>query len=564
MRVYDKIKTRRGTIAGRNSIYLACLGIFLILGVSLMAGRMLYVRNLQTYTEYTYSYARLIADNISGNVSTKYLETGTEDEDYNSICHAFMNAGIYGKEFKDIYLVVPTDDDMIYICEIYHNIPEEKEDLADAQAGFLEHRSYRSGEKEIMMQALEGDGLPEQEELYIGLRELGGERLATALVPIHTAENEVPALVGVDLSIGAIWEAQMNLYVMLALTIIAITGIGIFVHYKIVERTMIRPIQSLKMDTDALVSKLDSDEEYVSDVDTGDELEALAHSIEEMDHNLKHYIRENTLITAERERLGTELALAAHIQEDMLPRCFPPFPERDEFDLYAVMDPAKEVGGDFYDFFLIDEDHLGLVIADVSGKGIPAALFMMKSMTLLRNCLLAGLSPKQAMEQLNKQISVNNSESMFVTVWLGVLEISSGRMSAVNAGHEYPILKNPEGYFELFKDRHGIAAGTMEGIRYRDYELKLESGSMLFVYTDGLPEANDADSRLFGMDRILRALNSTPSVLEPEAILKTVRDAVDAFVGDEPQFDDLTMLCLSYYGPQRKEKLQAAEKEEHV
>ena len=564
MRVYEKIKTRRGTIAGRNSIYLACLGAFLILGVSLMAGRMLYVRNLQIYTEYTYSYARLIADNISGSVSTKYLETGTEDEDYNSICHAFMNAGIYGKEFKDIYLVVPTEDDMIYICEIYHNIPEGKEDQSDTQAGFLEHRSYRSGEKEIMMHALESDGLPEQEKLYIGLRELGGEKLATALVPIHTAEDEVPALVGVDLSIGAIWEAQMNLYVMLALTIVVITGIGIVFHYKIIERTMIRPIQSLKMDTDALVSKLDSDEEYVSDVDTGDELEALAHSIEEMDHNLKHYIRENTMITAERERLGTELALAAHIQEDMLPRCFPPVPDRNEFDLYAVMDPAKEVGGDFYDFFLVDEDHLGLVIADVSGKGIPAALFMMKSMTLLRNCLLAGLSPEQAMEQLNKQISVNNSESMFVTVWLGVLEISSGRMTAVNAGHEYPILKNPEGYFEIRKDRHGIAAGTMEGIRYRDYELKLESGSILFVYTDGLPEANNADSRLFGMDRILRALNSTPSALEPEGILKTVRGAVDVFVGDEPQFDDLTMLCLAYYGPQRKENLPAAEKEEHA
>jgi serine phosphatase RsbU (regulator of sigma subunit) len=222
------------------------------------------------------------------------------------------------------------------------------------------------------------------------------------------------------------------------------------------------------------------------------------------------------------------------------------------------MDPAKEVGGDFYDFFLIDEDHLGLVIADVSGKGIPAALFMMKAMILLRNCVLAGLDPKQALEQLNEQISVNNSDSMFVTVWLGILELSSGRLTAVNAGHEYPMLKAPDGVFALYKDRHGLAAGTVEGIRYRDYELQLEPGSMLFVYSDGLPEANDSDGRLFGTERTLNALNENPA-RHPEATLNAVREAVDAFVGEAPQFDDLTMLCLAYYGPDGKTGNEEAE-----
>ena len=548
---YEKIKTRRGTIAGRSSMHLALLGIFLILGVGLMAGRMLYARNLQLYTESTYSYAHLIADNISGITPTKFLDTEEKDDDYYNIRYTFMTAGIYDKEFKDFYLVVPTENDLIYISEIYHNLPEGSEDLSDVQAKFLEHRPYRPGEKEIMMEELDCNKMPEEEELHIGFRELAGEKLATALVPIHTMENEVPALVGVDVSIGAIWEAQMNLYVMLAITIIVITSIGIGVHYRVLERTTIIPIQILKEETEGLVGKLDSGEKYVTAVQTGDELEALAHSIEEMDRNLKHYVRENTQIAAERERLNTELALAAHIQEDMLPRSFPPFPERDEFDLYATMDPAKEVGGDFYDFFLIDENHLGLVIADVSGKGVPAALFMMKAMTLLRNCVLAGLGPKQAMEQLNKQISDSNSESMFVTVWLGVLEISSGNMTAVNAGHEYPILKRADGYYELYKDRHGIAAGTMEGLRYRDYELKLEPGSTIFVYSDGLPEANNAAGELFGINRTLRALNSVPES-GPEETLKAVGDAVDAFVGDAPQFDDLTMLCLAYYGPDGK------------
>jgi len=551
MNARERIKTRRGTIAGRSMRNLALLGIFLIFGVSFTGGEILFRRNTKIYTEYIYSYAHMIADNVSGIAPTKFLETGEKDQEYFDIRYTLMTAGIYEREFKDFYLVVPTEDDMIYISEIYHNLPEGKEDLSDEQAEFLDHRPYRPGEKEMMAEVLTSKKLPGEETLYYGARELDGEKLATALVPIHTMENEVPALVGIDVSVAAIREAQLKLYLMLSVTIIVIISIGMVIHYSATDRTIIRPIQSLKKDTDNLVSKLDSDEEYVSDVRTGDELEALAHSVEEMDRNLKRYIRENTAITAEKERLSTELALAAHIQKDMLPCEFPPFPERREFDLYATMDPAKEVGGDFYDFFLIDEDHLGLVIADVSGKGIPAALFMMRCMILLRNCVLAGLGPKEALEQLNEQISVNNSESMFVTVWLGILEISTGRLTAVNAGHEYPILKTPEGPYELYKDRHGLAAGTMEGICYREYELELRPGSRIFVYSDGLPEANDTEDRLFGMERTLFALNQNLD-LNPEATLKAVREAVDAFVGEAPQFDDLTMLCLAYTGPAGK------------
>ena len=544
----EKIKTRRGTIAGRSMMSLALLGIFLIFAVGFTAGEILYRRNMKIYTRYVYSYAHMIADNISGIAPAKYLETKEKDQEYFDIRYTFMTAGIYEAEFKDFYLVVPTEDDMIYISEIYHNLSEGNEDLSDKQAEFLEHRSYRPGEKEMMTESLTGTKQPGEESLYFGVRELEGEKLATALVPIHAMENEVPALVGIDVSIAAIRQAQLRLYEMLAVTIIVIISIGMILHYGVLNRTIIRPIQSLKKDTDTLVSKLDSDEEYISDVHTGDELEALAHSVEEMDRNLKRYIRENTAITAEKEHLSTELALAANIQKDMLPCEFPPFPDRCEFDLFAAMDPAKEVGGDFYDFFLIDEDHLGLVIADVSGKGIPAALFMMRCMILLRNCVLAGLGPKEALEQLNEQIAVNNSESMFVTVWLGVLELSGGRLTAVNAGHEYPILKTPEGAYEVYKDRHGLAAGTMEGICYREYELELSPGSKIFVYSDGLPEANDTDDRLFGMERTLQALNENPD-LNPAETLKAIRKAVDAFVGDAPQFDDLTMLCLTYYGP---------------
>ena len=219
-----------------------------------------------------------------------------------------------------------------------------------------------------------------------------------------------------------------------------------------------------------------------------------------------------------------------------------------EFDIYAVMDPAKEVGGDFYDFFLIDEDHLGMVMADVSGKGVPAALFMMASKIILQSCAMLGGSPAEILTKTNEAICSNNQEEMFVTVWLGILEISTGKLTAANAGHEYPVLqRTPCGPFELLKDKHGFVIGGMPGMKYREYELQMTPGTKLFLYTDGVPEATDADGNMLGMERMLAALNEEPDA-SPQELLKAVRRAVDGFVKDAEQFDDLTMLCFEYRG----------------
>ncbi len=263
--------------------------------------------------------------------------------------------------------------------------------------------------------------------------------------------------------------------------------------------------------------------------------------------------KEKQTLALENERIGAELALAARIQSNALPKVFPPFPDRKEFDLYASMTPAKEVGGDLYDFFLIDEDHLALVIADVSGKGVPAALFMMVATALIRHAAAGEVSPAAVLKNVNDQICARNPEDMFITVWLGVLQISTGVMKCANAGHEYPVLKSPNGHFELFKDRHGFVIGGMEGIRYREYELTLEKGSKVFVYTDGLPEATDAQEAMFGAERMVEVLQRV-EYQPPQQILTSVTDAVHAFVGRAPQFDDLTMLCVQYNGPEETDK----------
>jgi serine phosphatase RsbU (regulator of sigma subunit) len=248
----------------------------------------------------------------------------------------------------------------------------------------------------------------------------------------------------------------------------------------------------------------------------------------------------------EKERLNTELTTARAIQIGTMPHEFPPFPDRDEFEIYATVDPAREVGGDFYDYYMIDDDHLCLVIADVSGKGIPASLFMMISKVILQNCAMLGSQPGEILTRCNDAICSNNQADMFVTIWLGILEISTGILTCANAGHEYPaIMKN--GKFSLFKDRHGLVIGGVAGVRYKEYELTLEPGDKLFVYTDGVPEATAADHRMFTTDRLIKALNEDP--LAPvDHVLGHVQTALDEFVGGAEQFDDVTMLCFEYKG----------------
>ena len=242
-----------------------------------------------------------------------------------------------------------------------------------------------------------------------------------------------------------------------------------------------------------------------------------------------------------------ELGTASQIQDGMLPSIFPAFPDRSGFDLYASMEPAREVGGDFYDFFFIDEDHLCLVIADVSGKGVPAALFMMASKIILANNAMSGKSPAQILADTNAAICSNNRMEMFVTVWLGILEVSTGKLTAANAGHEYPSLKRADGGFELHKDRHGFVIGGVDGVKFSEYELQMEPGSTLFLYTDGVPEATNARDNMFGTDRMLEALNRE-SGASPKTLLNNVKAAVERFVDEAEQFDDLTMLCIKYTG----------------
>ena len=368
----------------------------------------------------------------------------------------------------------------------------------------------------------------------------------TTMVPVKNSKGEVVAILCVQRPMSEINSARKNylasVLLFAALVVVLVSVFSLFY----LRNKFLKPINKVSAEASRFAKENTKGEE-LGFISNYRELSELAGSIDTMETDMVKYMENLMSVTAEKQRISTELSLATRIQTAMLPHVFPPFPERTEFDIYASMNPAKEVGGDFYDFFLIDNDHLGLVMADVSGKGVPAALFMMASKIILQSCAMLGGSPAEILTKTNEAICSNNQEEMFVTVWLGILEISTGKLTAANAGHEYPVIRKADGRFELFKDKHGFVIGGMSGAKYREYEIQMEPGSKLFLYTDGVPEATDADKNMFGTDRMVDALNTEPEA-SPEVILKNVRSAVDGFVKEAEQFDDLTMLCIEYRG----------------
>ena len=337
---------------------------------------------------------------------------------------------------------------------------------------------------------------------------------------------------------------QSTMLTMLQQLILA--GLCLFLIYRFVLRPLKSVQESIRQYTETKDSAAVS--ESLSQVRGRHEIKRLSNDVTALAKEIDQYTEELETITKERERIETELDLATRIQEGSLPNVFPPFPDRNEFEIYASMNPAKEVGGDFYDFFFVDQDHLCIIMADISGKGIPAALFMMASKIMLEDNAAMGKSPAEILTDVNKAIVANNQQDMFVTTWLGILELSTGRLMASNAGHEFPVLMRAGGDFELYKDKHNFVLGGMEGIKYGEYELTLSPGDKLFLYTDGVPEATDANTELFGTDRMVDALNRVKAG-SPEEILAGVDSAVNDFVKEAEQFDDLTMLCLEYKGP---------------
>ena len=491
------------------------------------------------YENFAMNIGAVAASQIDPDRIQGYLETGVRDEEYERtfsiLCDIRENGGV-----EYLYVVKPEEEEVWYLMDT-----DPSEDAIPL--GF--HEPYYEGAfRENAQRMARGERI----EPLISDEEFGW--LMSVYYPLRTSAGMPAGYVGVDIRMNDVQEDLRNFAIRSIVLMLALTVIFSALLIVITSRTLAVPIRRLSAAAEQLVAEEQAGETTGSSIfsqltiRTGDEVEALYGSLAQMERDINAYISDLVNVTAEKERIGAELNVAAQIQADMLPRIFPPFPERHEFDLYASMKPAKEVGGDFYDFFLIDDDHIGLVMADVSGKGVPAALFMVIAKTLIKNRAQMGGGPGEILEYVNGQLCEGNEAELFVTVWLAILEISTGRGLAANAGHEHPVIRRANGAYEPVIYRHSPAVATMEGLRFKEHSFELQPGDTLFVYTDGVTEATDANNALFGMDGMLAALNAVPDAA-PEALIRGVHGAIDRFVGRAPQFDDVTMLALRYDGP---------------
>ena len=534
---------KKGRTTLRKKLLAGMIGFALALFffTSVFVGFYYYRTEMQEFSDTAYSYARTASNIIDGDRVLRYLDPDGpgEDEYYMAIMKYLVSARNENPVMKYFYVFVPHEDDLTYVWDA--------EGVEGASPlGYTEE--YMEGGKEAIDAVFNKD--PAQKVLIFDDETYG--RISCAYYPIYNSDGEPVAVVGVDLAMEGI-EHELVLYLLVIIAAISfVSTVMIIIYYFLLNRMLVKPISKLNAATKGLVGNLDKEEKFDLNIHTNDEIEELAGTFKKTNADLRKYIKELSAVTAEKERIGAELNVATRIQADMLPSIFPAFPRRDEFDLFASMSPAKEVGGDFYDFYLIDDDHIALVVADVSGKGVPAALFMVIAKTLIKSRAMLGESPSQILYNVNNQLSEGNESSMFVTVWLAVIQLSTGRGLAANAGHEHPAVRRAGGKYELSVYRHSPAVAMIEGMKFPEHEFELHPGDSLFMYTDGVAEAVDPAYEQFGTDRMLDALNKNPDA-SPEKQTKTVRAAIDKFVGEAEQFDDITMLCLKYTGPKTEE-----------
>lgn len=478
----------------------------------------------------------------------RYAETLEKDADYEEQKNILSQLIEANDAAQYLYILVPENGPNVKIGDPIYDIMDTDPEVAFATI------------EPAYIEVDVGENL-----VYISETDYGW--LCSALVWMYNDQGEGYAMMNVDISMNDVMADRMDFLRVVLFAILLAMVAACVILVLLVNRFVVNPINqvaraALQYVSDRRTSEGRSastgvrriatgekgeEKSAISqlNIHTGDEIQALSEAIKTMEVEINEYIQDLTTVTAEKERIGAELNVATQIQADMLPRIFPAFPEREEFDVYATMNPAKEVGGDFYDFFLVDDDHLAVVIADVSGKGVPAALFMVIAKTLIKNHTQNQEEPGAVFTQTNEQLCEGNDAGLFVTAWMGVLEISTGKFVYVNAGHNPPLLKRAGGQFEWLKSRPGFVLAGMEGVRYRENTLQLEPGDRLYLYTDGVTEATNSHEELFGDERLQNALNEYMD-LPVEQFLPKIKECIDAFVGDADQFDDITMLALDY------------------
>lgn len=544
------MSTKKNSVKFAKKSAKSNISFIIILGIILMLVLFGTMAQLLGYVQFSDEFAQEYTENAFriANAAESYIIPDYLDE----YLEKHGNSSLYRQTYQDLTnLCNKVNARFIYVIqpdETYDNITfvfnavNDDSGFEPYEIGYV--RPTTNDDYKLKYQLLY-EGL--SDKAYV-LRDRGfieTDSHITAMIPLKDNLGKVRGILCVQRQMDALTKARFSYMIKMLVVLLSLIIMATFLYDLFLKRYLIKPLRKITKETTRFASSQSKAESKLTDkIKSNNEIGQLAASVDKMESETLTYIDNLTRVTAESQRIGTELAVAAGIQQGMLDAVAP---DRDDVSIYATMSPAKEVGGDFYDYFMIDDDHMGIVIADVSGKGVPASLFMAITKMMINDRTMIHKSPAKILEATNERICKNNKLDMFITVWLGILELSTGKILAANAGHEYPaVYRNGKG-FELLKDKHGFVVGGMSGVHYKDYELTLKPGEALFLYTDGVPEATSADNELFGVERMTKALNVDPEGT-PEEILANVQDAVDKFVDKAPQFDDLTMLCVRYRG----------------
>ena len=495
------------------------------------------------YNESAFRTAETAEILIDGDRIEEYLATDGKGAGYAEM-RSRLNLLCQKQDVTLIYVIVPVDDTYAAIRTVV-SVANAKSGYDPWEIGYIHqttNEEYLNVYRDIYENGLKRGSV-------LRTNSLGGrEPHITSLIPVDNSSGEVAAIVCVQRPMEELVAGRRRflLHVVVATALLAIASSCS--AYFFLREQFVRPMHIVTREAERFAREsCRANEDVLAGLSEISEIDTLAASIAQMEKDTLDYIDRLTKMTAENKRIGTELAIARGIQAAVLPDDFPPFAGRKTFDIYASMAPAKEVGGDFYDFFLIDDDHIGLVIADVAGKGVPAALFMMISKLLIKLRAYSGGDLGDMLADVNNTLCERNKMELFVTVWFAVIELSTGEGRAVNAGHEYPAVRRAGGEYELLKSKHSVPLAAMEGMHYKEHTFRMCPGDSFVVYTDGVTEATDADDTLFGETRLTAALNEAPEA-SPEEAVAAVRRSIDAFVGDAEQFDDITMLAFRYIG----------------
>ncbi|MBQ6451896.1 MAG: SpoIIE family protein phosphatase [Solobacterium sp.] len=535
----NKIRELRSDMA--VNIIGAIVALLVILGVIVSTlGYFSFTRAFQNeYSTTTYHMADTATTLVNGDHLEAYL-AGEEKEEYEQT-KEYLDAYCHRMHVSLVYVILVDQSDYGRFVSIFNSVDNsvDNSEYTPWELGLKRDTTndeYRQNYEDIYHQRISFG------TVYRTNPPDGQHPHITTLVPIKNSAGEVSGILCIQRPMSELYAARRPyLFNIGVFTVLMSILAGIFAAWYI-RKHFVEPISKVSDEATRFASE-NTKGEPLGEISKLSEISDLAASIDTMETDMVNYIDNLTAATAEKERIGAELSLASTIQESSIPNTFPAFPERDDFDIYATMIPAKEVGGDFYNFFLIDDDHLALMIGDVSGKGVPGALFMMVTNILLSDRAQMGGAPGEILTAVNNNICRHNQSEMFITLWLGILEISTGKIIAANAGHDDAAVYRKDGSFELFKTKHGIVVGAMEDTLYKDFEIQLGKGDKLFLYTDGAPEATRSDNQMYGMERLVQALNDHRQDT-PKQILEGVHQSINEFVGEAPQFDDLTMLCL--------------------